>query len=123
MDKIVINYDVLCEGMECVGPWDGVPAILDALDEEDVEDDEVLDSNEEDEAESKINEITSLRDRQRVKLWWSFALRALCSTDFDFVALSCQNKLLNEPENLLESIRIWYHVIIDYKYIIADGIM
>ena len=54
MDKIVINYDVLCEGMECVGPWDGVPAILDALDEEDVEDDEVLDSNEEDEAESKV---------------------------------------------------------------------
>ena len=55
MDKIVINYDVLYDdGMECVGPWDGVPAILDALDEEDVEDDEVLDSNEEDEAESKV---------------------------------------------------------------------
>ena len=40
--------------MECVGPWDGVPAILDALDEVDAEDDEVLDSNEEDEAESKV---------------------------------------------------------------------
>ena len=88
--------------MVCAEPWDGVQQGLSAL-EWNGDDDGDLGSNEGDEAESKVRLISNhsmcdFHGHQGVRLGWLCIALSSGALDSDFVALSCQTNLLNEPE-------------------------